>query len=114
MVVGGTVFWSPSIESRLGKIAVVMGNASYSVYLASNFVLEYTVRLFLRFPVKNPLSLGFEILYQIAIVMVVLVAGWICYQFVEWPLVRWLQTKSSKRNHNDARSELVVDAAKVA
>ena len=96
-VVGGTVFWSPSIQSRVGKMCVVIGNASYSIYLASALVIEFTLRLFLKFPTGHPLSLGFEIGYQAAIVAVVLAAGWICYQFVEWPLVRWLQARSGTK-----------------
>jgi hypothetical protein len=43
MLVGGVVFWSPSIETRLGRTAVVFGNAFYSVYLASALVIEFTM-----------------------------------------------------------------------
>jgi peptidoglycan/LPS O-acetylase OafA/YrhL len=92
MVVGGMVFWSPAIRSRLGRVAVVLGNSSYSAYLASAMVIEFTMRLLLKVLGGSvPFSVGRVAVYQVAVTICVFVAGWVCYQFVEWPMLRWLQ-----------------------
>src|SRR6185312_9412498 len=49
LVVAGVVFWSPAIHSRVGRITVVLGNSSYSAYLASAMVIELSMRLLLKF-----------------------------------------------------------------
>jgi exopolysaccharide production protein ExoZ len=92
MIVSGVIFWSPSTQSLPGRIAVILGNASYSAYLASGLVIEFTGRLLLRLGGDAP-SAGREALFQIILVVTVLLGGWICYQFVEWPMIRWLQAK---------------------
>ncbi len=91
MIVGGIIFWSPSIQSRPGKIAVILGNASYSTYLASALLIEYSSRLFTR--PGEPLSLLRLAVAQTLIVIIVFAGGWLCYQCVEWPMLRWLRTK---------------------
>jgi exopolysaccharide production protein ExoZ len=48
MIVGGMVFWQPAFKTRLGKIAVVLGNASYSTYLASGLAIEFADRLLVK------------------------------------------------------------------
>jgi exopolysaccharide production protein ExoZ len=94
MVVGGMVFWSPAIRSRLGRIAVVLGNSSYSAYLASGMVIEFTMRLIFKLVGGGvPFSVGRVAVYQIAVTVSVFAAGWVCYQFVEWPMLRWLQAR---------------------
>jgi exopolysaccharide production protein ExoZ len=94
MIVGGTVFWSPAIHSRPGRIGVVLGNASYSTYLASAMVIEFTMRLLLKIVGGSvPLSLRRVAVYQTAGTLAVFVAGWVCYQCIEWPMLRWLQAK---------------------
>jgi exopolysaccharide production protein ExoZ len=94
MLVGGMVFWSPTIKSRLGIIAVVLGNSSYSAYLASTVVLEFSLRLLLKlFPSAAPQSALRTLIYQTFMVVAVLAVGWLSYQFVEWPLVRSLQRR---------------------
>jgi peptidoglycan/LPS O-acetylase OafA/YrhL len=42
LIVSGVVFWSPATQSLPTKIAVVLGNASYSAYLASQLLIEFT------------------------------------------------------------------------
>jgi peptidoglycan/LPS O-acetylase OafA/YrhL len=92
MLVGGMVFWSPQIRSKLGLLAVVIGNASYSAYLASTLVIEYTYRgVSALVPPHSPLGLPLTLLYSLSITFAVLLVGWISYQFVEWPIVRRLQ-----------------------
>jgi peptidoglycan/LPS O-acetylase OafA/YrhL len=95
MIVGGVVFWSPSIKSRAGTLAVVLGNASYSAYLASALVIEFTMRLLIRlFGGRVPYPLARVATYQTVTVIMVFTVGWACYQFLEWPLLRWLQSKA--------------------
>jgi exopolysaccharide production protein ExoZ len=91
MIVGGVIFWSPSIRSQPGKIAVILGNASYSTYLASALLIEFTCRLLIR-PEEN-LSIGRLVVVQTLVVIAVFAGGWLCYQCVEWPMLRWLRTK---------------------
>jgi exopolysaccharide production protein ExoZ len=93
MIVSGVIFWSPSIQSLPGRIAVILGNASYSAYLASALLIEFTGRLLLKLGGHAPPSLGKEALFQFILVVTVFIGGWVCYQFVEWPMIRWLQAK---------------------
>jgi exopolysaccharide production protein ExoZ len=89
LIVSGVVFWSPSIQSLPGRIAVVLGNASYSAYLASPLVIEFTGRLLIK--LGRHATISEEVLFQTVIVLVVFLVGWLSYQFVEWPMIRWLQ-----------------------
>ncbi len=92
LLVGGMVFWSPQIRSRLGLLAVVIGNASYSAYLASTPLLEFTYRGLAKLvPPRFPLGLPITLLYSCGITFAVLLVGWLSYQFLEWPLVHRLQ-----------------------
>jgi peptidoglycan/LPS O-acetylase OafA/YrhL len=91
MIVSGVIFWSPSTQNLPGKIAVILGNASYSAYLGSALLIEFTGRLLVRLG-GHP-SIGKEVLFQFLLVVTVFLGGWICYQFVEWPMIRWLQAK---------------------
>jgi peptidoglycan/LPS O-acetylase OafA/YrhL len=97
MIVGGMVFWQPAFKTKLGKIAVVLGNASYSTYLASGLAIEFADRLLVRIHprVATP-SFGVEATYQILIIASVFVVGWACYQFIEWPMLRSLQARTQK------------------
>jgi exopolysaccharide production protein ExoZ len=97
LMVGGIVFWQPEFTTRLGKIGVILGNASYSAYLASGLTVEFTDRLLRKIHRRVlPLSFGMEALYEILIVASVFVVGWVCYQFIEWPMLRSLQRKLRK------------------
>jgi peptidoglycan/LPS O-acetylase OafA/YrhL len=93
MIVSGVIFWSPSIQSRTGRIAVILGNASYSAYLASALLIEFMARLFIRVGGHAPPSVGQEALVQFMLVVIVFIGGWVCYQFMERPMIRWLQAK---------------------
>jgi exopolysaccharide production protein ExoZ len=93
MIVSGVIFWSPSIHSLPGRIAVILGNASYSAYMASALLIEFTGRLLIKLGGHAPLSVGKQALFQVVLVVTVFLGGWICYQFVEWPMIRWLQAK---------------------
>jgi exopolysaccharide production protein ExoZ len=76
---------------------VVLGNASYSTYLASGLAIEFADRILfkLHLRVATP-SYSVEALYEIFIVVFVFVVGWACYQFVEWPMLRRVQAIGQK------------------
>lgn len=99
LIIGGIVFWSPEVRSWPGRLGVVVGNASYSIYLGSALVMEFGSRGLQRLHHVDATSpLGFIVLYQVAVVLMVVVSGWISYQFVEWPLVRNLQGRYAEWN----------------
>ena len=86
------VFWSPDVRSWTGRLGVVVGNASYSIYLGSALVMEFGERGLQKLHhVDATGPLGLIALYQTVVVLMVVVSGWGSYQFVEWPLVRKLQ-----------------------
>ena len=93
-LVMGVIFWSPTPTGWLGKTAVILGNASYSVYLVSILVHEAAARSFLAV-VRNylPLSNGLQLVGMVLTTAEVMFAGWLCYQLVEWPLLRKLQAR---------------------
>ena len=98
MIVGGMIFWSPVIRTPIGRLAVVLGNASYSTYLASALVIEMTTRLCMKLMGTSlPFSTTKLAVYQSSSMIAVFVVGWMCYQFVEWPMLHWLQERSTAR-----------------
>ena len=93
LIVGGVVFWSPNMTGRLSQILVVLGNASYSTYLISSVTVEIALRVLLA--VHIPHSVPLEIVYELLCIALILGVGWIFYDVVEWPLLRFLQRKLS-------------------
>jgi exopolysaccharide production protein ExoZ len=91
LIVSGVIFWSPRIKSLPGRLAVILGKTSYSAYLASALLIEFTGRFLIKW--GGNASVGKEVLFQIVIVAAVFVGGWISYQFVEGPMIQWLQAK---------------------
>ena len=89
-LVGGIVFWSPSLASIPGQIAIALGNASYSIYLSSALVLEYFTRLEFRLA-GQPSTMYALFCYQFLVLVAVMAVGWLCYDLVEWPLLLKLQ-----------------------
>lgn len=92
LIVAGMVFWSPSTQNPPARIAVAVGNSSYSAYLLSSIMIEFTSRALIK--LARP-SLAAEIVFQFIIVGLVLVAGWISYRFVERPMIRWINSLST-------------------
>lgn len=91
LIVAGVIFWSPSAESLLGRVSVVLGDASYSAYLASALVIEFVCRFLLR--VGGQPSLAKEVLFQFLMVVAVFLGGWLSYRFVEQPMIRWFKAR---------------------
>jgi exopolysaccharide production protein ExoZ len=92
LLVGGTVCWSPSLSSRPGRWLLILGNASYSAYLVSERIIDYSNRLLLKL-FGFPNSWGRQFVYESVMVALVAGGGWLCYELVEWPMTRWLQAK---------------------
>jgi exopolysaccharide production protein ExoZ len=92
MMIGGVVFWSPQIKTVPGKIAVVLGNASYSIYLLSPSAIEILNRIFTAYFHG---AVGFHVwqIFTVQCLGVILVffLGWLCYRLVERPLLNRLQ-----------------------
>ena len=78
---------------HLSVVTVILGNASYSAYLVSALLIEFTARLFIRLGGHAPPSVGKEALVQFMLVVTVFIGGWVCYQFLESPMIRWLQAE---------------------
>lgn len=89
LIVAGMIFWSPAVQSLPGRIVVMLGNASYSAYLASALVIEYACRFLLR--VGGQPSLAKEVFFQVLLVAAVFLGGWLSYRFVERPMIHWLR-----------------------
>lgn len=89
LILAGVVLWSPSLKSRVGSASVAMGNASYSAYLLSGLILIKIGRPFQRFGQTHTITSWTALaIVQIAIVVVLMLAGILFYRFVERPLIR--------------------------
>ena len=106
-IVGGMVFWSPSFNSSLGKLLIALGNSSYSAYLAYERLADYVIRPLTKFG-GPPATHARLLTYQSIIVVSVLIFGWLCYNFVEWPMIRSLQKKflTKPKSHANAGADL--------
>ena len=96
LLCAGCAFWNPAVRSRAGRLAVLVGNASYSIYLTSGFVEEFAYRLVFaltRGHVAHLTHFGPTLLVQIYLLLACLAFGVACYLWVEWPVVRRLQTR---------------------
>jgi peptidoglycan/LPS O-acetylase OafA/YrhL len=92
LIVAGTVFWSASSRQPAWRASVVVGDSSYSAYLASPLILEFTGRgMETLMRSHAPLSSAAVMLCWLVMVAAVLTAGWVSYQLIEWPMLRKLQ-----------------------
>lgn len=91
-IVAGVVFRQDEPRSWLGRVAVVLGNASYSAYLASSltiYLFSRALHVFLLVGHADVVAVRF--VCQCLSVVAVLLVGFVSYQWVEWPMVRSLQ-----------------------
>jgi exopolysaccharide production protein ExoZ len=93
LIVGGTVFWSPSMKNPLGKYFVLLGNASYSTYLASALFLEFSFRLFFKLHGPPLLSISGRLFFETSMLLSILTGGFAVYIFIEKPLQQMLQAR---------------------
>jgi exopolysaccharide production protein ExoZ len=90
MITAGLVFRSTPIRSALGRLAVSLGDASYSIYLISPIVFYGYNRIYHLLA-----ALGPEINVALAFLLVVL-CGWLCYRYVESPMIRSLNARDHR------------------
>ncbi len=104
LLVSGAVFLDPKFNNRIWTVFVVLGNSSYSAYLASSLVIEFVVRGLMASYPKGSIPFWIQMIFQVITVLAVLLAGWLSYQFIEWPMVRSLQGRliGSKRSIDPA------------
>jgi peptidoglycan/LPS O-acetylase OafA/YrhL len=91
LIVSGVVFWLPATQSLPARIAVALGNASYSAYLASEILIEFGARSLMKFAGRP--TVAKEVLLQLLLVATVFLGGWISYRFVERPMILGLKAK---------------------
>ena len=93
LLVAGTVFWLPQPKGLVGRVALFAGNASYSAYVASGLVLVEAARIFPHVLSSASLALtSVRVACQILLTLLAVVVGMIAYQYVEWPMLRRMQT----------------------
>lgn len=93
LIVAGIIFWSPSSKRSAWRTSVAVGDSSYSAYLASPLVLEFGARGMQAIMKSHaPLSSVSVLSCWLVLVAAVLGAGWVSYQFIEWPTLRRFQT----------------------
>jgi exopolysaccharide production protein ExoZ len=101
LIVSGVVFWSPTTQNLPAKVAVALGNASYSAYLASQILIEFGARFIMKFGGRS--NLEKEALLQLLLVVTVFVGGWFSYLFVERPMILWLNAKARESKLSSPR-----------
>jgi peptidoglycan/LPS O-acetylase OafA/YrhL len=82
-LVGGVIFWAPSMRSLPGRISVFLGDASYSIYLCTIPIQMILVHS-LKYLAKLPPDAG-------VLLSVILTAGTgvVCYLLLERPMMRF-------------------------
>ncbi len=93
-IVAGVVFWAGEPRGWLGTLGVVLGNASYSAYLASALTIFWLSRLLHATLLRgHEFAVPMRLLCQCLSVLAVLLVGFLSYQRVEWPMLRALQNR---------------------
>ena len=96
LLCAGCTFWNPAVRSRTGRFALLVGNASYSIYLTSKVVEEFAYRLLsavTRGHIAHATHFGPTLLVQIYLLLMCVGVGVACYLWIEWPIVHRLQTR---------------------
>jgi peptidoglycan/LPS O-acetylase OafA/YrhL len=83
LLVGGVVFWAPSMRSLPGRISVFLGDASYSIYLCTiplQMIQLHTLKYFPKLPADAGVLLS---------VICTVGTGVACYLLLERPMMRF-------------------------
>jgi exopolysaccharide production protein ExoZ len=107
LLVSGVVLWSPSMEHPVSRCWVILGNASYSVYITSALTLEVCGRVYLRV-FRTAFSLPSRIGYQLGLTLIALAVGYLCYRFIEKPMLDALQNRFLRKNKRKVMLMVVV------
>jgi exopolysaccharide production protein ExoZ len=101
LLVGGFIFWSPA-AGRVGRVFVAVGSASYSIYLVSGMGIEGVLRV-CKAAFGQPTTLRGALVCNSVVLVCIVALGFGVYNLVEWPLLRYLQSKSSRVKPQPAR-----------
>ena len=96
LLCAGCTFWNPAVRFRIGRLALLVGNASYSIYLTSKVVEESAYRLLFvltRGHIVQMTRFGPTLLVQAYLLLMCMGVGVTCYLFIEWPVVHRLQKR---------------------
>lgn len=93
ILAGAALILAGSLHPRIcaieNQLLLQLGNASYSLYLTHQFVIDAVVPWWPRlFPHPGWLS---TVLYMAGILLLCTVAAWLCYRFIERPLTARLR-----------------------
>lgn len=102
LVFVGTLWAQCTCEGVLGRILVLLGEASYSIYLFQVFALALFV-IVLRHVGAGALPAGVSIL---ALCALSCLAGVACWRFLERPLGRWVRSGTARGRAAQAVAEL--------
>ncbi len=83
LLVGGVIFWAPSMRSLPGRILVFLGDASYSIYLCTiplQMILVHTLKYIAWLPADAGVLLS---------VIFTAGTGVVCYLLLERPMMRF-------------------------
>lgn len=97
----------PSVCSTRNPLLMGIGNASYSLYLSHQFVLDSLASLWLR--VLPPVTWMSSAIFMVVALTCCTIAGYLCFRFVETPatsylLARLQRSASAERNLTCATS----------
>ena len=93
LTVAGAVSWKPN-PTRLIRLLVLGGNASYAMYLTHPFLVSGCTKFAMHFMGNGPLSLAVT---GVATVGLSIVVGIVFYRFIECPAHDWLLVKLGDR-----------------
>ena len=95
MIVAGIVVWSPKTQSTVGRALLLLGNASYSLYLLGPLVGRTLARLLQPFDLwtRTATPWASALLVQTLLLGLTSAVSVAAYLWVEWPLVQRLQQR---------------------
>lgn len=93
LVVAGVVLGGLMIRGPVGRLLTVLGNASYSAYLLEMYSVVYVLRLATHVFRGPQLTTGAAVAEALSATAGALLLGWLSYQWVEWPMLRFLNRR---------------------
>jgi peptidoglycan/LPS O-acetylase OafA/YrhL len=92
-VVQGAVCWEDSLGGRVPSWALLIGDASYSIYLAHYSAIHLSERVLVKFHIliEGAGGLGNELAVVALYIAVCVLLGLAIYRWVEWPMTRSLR-----------------------